>query len=112
MANSSRCQTQAEHERADSSRWQNKRWRLVLEGAIGCAVEILELAGQRPDEAENPGHPATARPVSAMEAVMLSALPISRIAFGVTRIDEVDMAIAASSGVTNPAMASGTKTRL
>ena len=40
------------------------------------------------------------------------ALVRSRTALAVTAIDEADMAIAASSGVTSPAIASGTNTQI
>ena len=57
-----------------------------------------QRAGNEPGER---GHRASSR-----------RMVLSRTALAVTAIEEADMAMAASSGVTSPAMASGTNTRL
>ena len=85
--------------------------RLVLERAIGRALQILELAGpQGPEE----GHkPKTAEkecrwdePSQGRHGFLTQA---SRMAFDATRIDDVAITTAAISGVTKPSMASGTQ---
>ena len=88
--------------------------RIVLERAIGSAVKVLELTraerpqeGRKADAAEQqrhrnqPGERGHDRP-----------LPARRAALRVTRMEEVDMTMAAISGVTRPAMANGTQTAL
>ena len=55
---------------------------------------------------------SSAAGTSQASAVMAVPLPARRAALAVTRIDEVDMTMAAISGVTMPAMASGTQTTL
>ena len=88
--------------------------RIVLERTVGGAFEVLELAGaERP---EKRGKPQPAEEQRGRhepgERRHGGGLPASRSALAVTRIDEVDMTIAAISGVTKPAMASGTQTML
>ena len=93
-------------------------WRRIVvveQDAVAGAVEIVELAGlQRPQEggqAEQAQHqgqrdqPDAGRPSARAARFRRSALTM-------TRSDEVDMAIAATSGVTRPATASGTVSRL
>lgn len=91
--------------------------RIVFESAIGRAFEILELPGfERPYETRKPQaakkQSGRDQPEKRGHAVSSSLAVLSRIAFSVTRIDDVDIAMAATRGVTNPAMARGTKMRL
>ena len=109
---------------------------VVLQYAPGSAFEIVVLAGlQRPDEGAKPdhtheqgngdqiqqsGHAAFLRPVRpgwlswpdlAEDRGAVLPRP-TRSALAMTMIEEVDMAIAATSGETSPAMASGTANTL
>ena len=88
--------------------------RLVLERAIGGAFEIVELAGaERPHEgAQTNSTQQQCNRHKPGESGHVRGFPARRSAFAVTRIDELDMTIAAISGVTKPAMASGTQTML
>ena len=88
--------------------------RLVLEGPIGRALQILELAGtQGPEKGHKPNSAEEQRrrdePSQRRHDFRTQA---SRMAFDVTRIEDVAITIAAISGVTKPAMASGTQIML
>lgn len=93
---------------------------IVHDGAPGGAVEVVELAGmERPEKGRErersqseggrnePGERAHVWKASARQGLV-----VNRRAFSVTAMDDVDMAIAATRGVTNPSMASGTHTAL
>lgn len=86
------------------------RWFVVIDkDADGGAIEIIILASlQRPEEE---GQPAQAKQQCAGDEdgdAVHFELPRSRSALATTMIEEPDMASAAMSGVTMPAMASGT----
>lgn len=90
---------------------------IVVENAVRGAFQIVELARfQRPKERRKPRASHEQRrgnePSERRHGFNLSFIVRSLNAFAVTRIDDVDMAIAATRGVTSPAMASGTKSRL
>jgi len=87
---------------------------VVIEDALGGAVEIVELAGaHRPKEGAKPGQAEEQRRrYEDEEAVHGVRARPSRIALAITISDDVDMAMAARSGVTKPATASGTAARL
>ena len=93
-------------------------WLAVFECTPRRTLEILELARiERPQE-RGQAH-ATKGECNGYQPGKsghgqrtFSFLTRSRRAFAVTPIEEADMAMAASSGVTMPAMASGTKTAL
>jgi len=87
---------------------------LVLERAIGGAIKIVELAGaERPQKRRKTDAAKQQRHRNQpSERGHDRPLPARRAALRVTRIDEVDMTMAAISGVTKPAMASGTHTAL
>lgn len=76
--------------------------RIVLERAIGSAFEILELARvERPEKGEQAKRAKEQRRWDEPgERGHDFGPPASRAAFSVTRIDEVDITIAAISGVT------------
>lgn len=91
--------------------------RVILQDAIGGSVKILELTGlQRPQERRKPQQAEEQRdrdePGEGGHGFSLASLLRSLSAFAVTKIDEVDIAIAATSGVTNPAIAIGTNSTL
>ena len=74
----------------------------VLQGPIGCPLQILELAGAQGPEKSEKADPAQkqGRRNEPGERRHDSLPPASRAALSVTRIEEVDMTIAAISGVT------------
>src|SRR5690606_2072478 len=102
---------------------------VVIENPERCAVEIVILAAaQRPQEREQPGeakakshrqeideHIHVGRTAGVTEAAAGSLARVgsgrrgarARSAFSVTRTDDPDMAAAAISGVTSPAIAIG-----
>jgi len=87
---------------------------LVLQRPIGRALQILELAGtQGPEKGHKPNSAEEQRrrdePSQRRHDFRTQA---SRMAFDVTRIEDVAITIAAISGVTKPAMASGTQIML
>lgn len=85
---------------------------LVVEHAMRRAFEIVELATlHRPDKRCKPEQPEPQRQRHEEDENVHAALP-DRRALSVTRIDEPDIASAAISGVTNPAIATGTATAL
>lgn len=95
--------------RASNGSRIGRRLVVIDENADGGAIEIVILAGlQRPEEE---GEAAKSEQQRAGdedgEAVHLVA-PRSLSALATTMIEEPDMARAAISGVTTPAMASGT----
>ncbi len=76
--------------------------RIVFQRAIGCAFQVFELAGaQRPQEGDK-AKPAKKerRRYQPCECSHDFRTPASRVAFSVTRIDDVDITMAAISGVT------------
>lgn len=88
--------------------------RLVFEGPIGRALQILELTGtQGPEEGHKPKAAEQQRrrdePSQSRHGFRTQA---SRMALDVTRIDDVAITTAAINGVTKPAMASGTQMML
>jgi hypothetical protein len=96
-----------------------RRWgrRCVLQGPPAGPLEIVELAGpQGPQEACQPE--ATEAEGDRHEPRECSHFSVpffrcaSRKALAVTASEDADMAIAAIRGVTRPATASGTNTRL
>ena len=97
----------------------------ILYGAPACALQILKLPGiERPQEGckpEQAEHQGCGDEPSERCHAWFSFIPMGwsasrfvrrRSAFPVTAIDEADMASAAMSGVTNPAIASGTHSAL
>jgi len=91
--------------------WLLRFRRLVLQRPIGRAFQILELAGpQGPEEGHKPKSAKQKRrrdePGQSRHGFRTKA---SRMAFAVTRIEDVAITTAAISGVTKPAMASGTQ---
>ena len=88
---------------------------VVAKNAVGGTIEIIELARlQRPHEGAEPRKPQQQgrRDQVDQNAHALPPANLARNAFVVTRIEEPDMASAAISGVTKPAMAIGTATML
>ena len=88
--------------------------RLVLERPIGSALQILELTGtQGPEEGRKPKPAEEERdrdePSQGRHGFRTQA---SRMAFAVTRIEDVAITTAAMSGVTNPTIARGTQIML
>jgi len=75
---------------------------LILEGPIGCPLQILELAGaQGPEESEKADRAQKQGRRNEPGERRHDPLPLARrAALSVTRIEEVDMTIAAISGVT------------
>lgn len=75
---------------------------IVLERPIGRALEILELARtERPQKGEQSKAPKKKRSRDEPgERRHDFRIPASRVAFSVTRIDDVDITMAAISGVT------------
>jgi len=75
---------------------------LVFQGTIGCPLQILELAGaQGPEKSEKADRAQKQRRRNEPgERRHESLPPASRAALSVTRIEEVDMTMAAISGVT------------
>ena len=101
------------------SRMRCTRCGLIVERAPAGSLEILELAapqrpekGREPETAETKGHRNEPCERDHGFTSFHKLLRPSRNAFAVTASDEVDMAIAAMSGVAYPAMASGTNTML
>lgn len=97
---------------ANGKRRVRVRRRLVVEqDAVSGAVEILELARpQRPQEGAEPYRSEQERGWNKEQKTvhdMVLARP-RRKALPITTMDELDMAMAATSGVTSPAAASGT----
>ena len=77
-------------------------WRIVFQSPISCAFQVFELAGaQRPQEGDK-AKPAKKerRRYQPCECSHDFRTPASRVAFSVTRIDDVDITMAAISGVT------------
>lgn len=89
-------------------------WRLVFKRTIGGTVEIIELPRtQRPQERNETERAKNERGGDKPSKCRHDRPhPAKREALSVTRIDELDMTMAAMSGVTKPAMASGTQTIL
>ena len=93
------------------------RWRVVEQNPVRRAFEILELAGlQGPGES---GETDEAKKKSrgdqveeCAHAILPARPPRNRKAFDITISEDEDIASAAISGVTSPATASGTATRL
>src|SRR5690348_603595 len=107
---------------------------IVEQNALGRAVEILVLtAAQRPQETAQPetaeeqrhrdqegevGHAAATRrgatnlTASGSRDRLNRGLPSRRMALPITIRDDIDMAAAAISGVTQPAIAIGTASAL
>jgi hypothetical protein len=87
-----------------------KGW-IVFKGAIGRAFEIVELArAERPQErCETEPAESKGRRHEPSKRRHGRTLPARRAALATTRIDDVDMTMAAISGVTRPAMASTRK---
>ena len=84
---------------------------LILEqDAVGGPVQVVELAGlQSPEESDQPDTPENEGDGNEHQKVGQPVLPRdSRRALPITTSDDVDMAIAAIRGVTNPATAIGT----
>ncbi len=85
----------------------------VEEDADGSALGVVELSGaQGPMKAKQAGETQAQRNRDEEGYAVHAAILRSRSALATTMIDEVDMAIAATSGVTSPASASGTARRL
>ena len=90
----------------------------IIERSPGSTVEVFELARvERPNEcAETERAQCQCRWNEPRESCHLCSMsnlrPRSRTAFVVTAIDDADMAMAAMSGVTIPAIAIGMKTTL
>lgn len=94
-----------------------RRGRFVLKSPIGRAFQILILAGfERPKEGRKPHAAQEERrrnePDKRRHSDNSSFAVRRRKAFTVTMMEEVDMAMAAMSGVTRPATARGTKSTL
>jgi hypothetical protein len=86
--------------------------RLIVERAPGSAVEIVVLAASQ--RLQKSGEPEGAKteagrdePGECRHDMSLRRLCPSQTAFAVTVTDDADMAMAATSGVTTPIMASG-----
>lgn len=95
----------------------------LVHNALACSVQILELAAlHRPEKCAKPRKPHAERdrnqPCEEVAHASTGRKPRDRVsracppddrrsALATTRIDDVDMAIAAISGVTYPAIASG-----
>ena len=90
--------------------------RIVLERTVGGAFEVFELArAERPEKCNKAEYAEEQRGrPEPRERRHRGGLPAKkrRNALAVTRIDEVDMTIAAINGVTKPAIASGTQMTL
>jgi hypothetical protein len=90
---------------------------VVMQDAPRRALEILELsAAERPQERRESKQTQKQRardePGQSGHCPILSRIEESLTALAVTAIDDADMAIAASSGVTRPITANGTKMQL
>lgn len=86
---------------------------VVDKDSLRRAVEIVELtAPRRPEEGGQPEEPEPERDRQEQEQAAHRAAPRSRKALATTRIELPDMASAAISGVTLPAIASGTASTL
>lgn len=102
---------------------------IIRQGSDSGALKVVELtAAQRPDECPKPREPqaksdrqkkdndihgaATASFRSAALFLRIRTVPLRRTALSVTSTDEPDIAAAAIKGVTKPATASGTATKL
>lgn len=85
-------------------------WRvLVDQDAHRGALRIVELpAAQRPVKRGQPGKAEAQRDRYEEDEAVHFAAPLNRSALATTMIEEVDMAMAAISGVTLPITASGT----
>src|SRR5688572_3275607 len=94
---------------------RRRQGRIVVEqDAVGCAIEILELArAQGPQESGKPERAQGQRRGNEIEQDgHRSVLRPSRSALAITSTEELDIATAAISGVRKPAAASGTASRL
>lgn len=87
-----------------------KRFILIRKDAIGCSGRVIELSRTgRPDKSAEAEKSQSDRGWDQKEKIVHDKRFIpGRIAFSVTMIDDADMAMAAISGVTNPATAIGT----
>lgn len=90
---------------------------VVLKGTPPRTVEVLVLtAVERPEERDKPQQTEQQRagdePGKGGHFASSKCMVLSLTALAVTAIEEADMAMAASSGVTRPAAASGTKIAL
>lgn len=93
------------------------RRHVVKQNALRRPVEIVELAGPHaPQEGKQPEPAQAQRNGNEEQQHRHDRFPLfvrpTRNAFKTTMIDELDMAMAAMSGVTSPMMASGTAARL
>src|SRR6476660_9519170 len=84
--------------------------RIILQCPISGAFQIIELAGaERPEKGEKADRAEQeCRRHEPGKRGHDFRTPASRAALSVTRIDEVDITMAAISGVTQPDMAKGT----
>lgn len=87
---------------------------VFIEDALRGAFEIVELtAAQRPEESGQSQEAENHGQGNQKQKAVHHFLPRARrIALPMTRIEEDDIAIAAISGVTSPAIANGTARRL
>jgi len=86
---------------------------VIDKDAQGCTIEIIELpARRRPEECRKPEQAKQQRYRDEDGNDAHRAARLRRNAFTTTRIDEHDMASAATRGVTWPAIARGTASRL
>lgn len=82
---------------------------VVEQNAVGRAFEVVVLAGaQRPQEHGQPAAAKDQARANQIEDDIHVRRPRSRKLFAITSSDELDIASAASQGVTYPATASGT----
>src|SRR5260221_11372761 len=81
---------------------------VVVEDALGGAIEVVELArAQRPEEGQQADQAEAERQRDEKEKDAHRRDPPKRSALPITSSEEPDMAMAAISGLTGPALASG-----
>ena len=82
---------------------------VVEQNAVGRAFKVVVLAGaQRPQEYRQSAAAEDQTRADQVEDDIHARRPCSRKLFAITSSEELDIAAAASQGVTNPATASGT----